>query len=103
MYVTFHESNVSKWFIIYYMLCGIQAIHPAAVRRNENKKKTLWALAEESKPEVTFKQHKKKIFTYKNLEIDLSKWEVLLKLGIPSHLPLGSDLVLQYMWLMVIY
>lgn len=67
--MTFHESNVSKWFIIDYILCGIQAIHPAAVWGNENKKKILCALAEDSKPEITFKQYKKKAFMYKTCEI----------------------------------
>lgn len=41
---------------------GMQAIHPA-VRSNESKKKTLWALAEDCNPGVTFKQYKMKVFT----------------------------------------
>ena len=55
------------------MLCGIQAIHSAAVRCNENKKKTLCALEEDSKPKVTFKQCKKKIFKYKTHETYLNR------------------------------
>lgn len=101
--MTFHESSVSKWFIIYYILCGIRAIHPAAVRRNENKKKTLCALAEDSKPEVTFKQYKKKAFTHKTGETYRNKRGALLKLSSSFHLPPDSDLVFQYMCFMAVY
>lgn len=39
------------------MLCGIQAIHPAVLRCNEDQKKTLCALAEDRKPEAAFQRH----------------------------------------------
>lgn len=40
------------------MLCGLQAIHPASLRCNENKKKNLCAFVEDSKSEATFGQYK---------------------------------------------
>lgn len=48
--------------------CGIQAIYPA-VRSNESKKKTLWTLAEDCNPEVTFKKYKRKGFTAKLMKL----------------------------------
>lgn len=69
------------------MLCGLQAIHPAPLRCNENKKKNLCALVEDSKSEATFRQYKNNISAYKTHETYLNKWEVLLKISSPSHLP----------------
>lgn len=55
------------------MLCGLQAIHPAPLRCNENKKKNLCALVEDSKSEATFWQYKKNISAYKTHETYLNK------------------------------